>query len=427
MLLNIAYFLFFIATFPHAISRSRLFGFYYAALYIYSAFAIAGYLYLPGVSESIAAYFGDEVGRQALLFTIASMAGFWCVNMVVYRPRERNRAWLIVVRRAQITMIGSFLVALLTVTFIVLFALNFSTLSWYIFEETDTLPLQTSIFLALYKSIVGVLATGYVVLRSKDIASNRLYQICYVLLMSCFLFASVRLGNRTDPAAVLLGVIIYETSIRKLRLRTIAAVGTGVLIAVLALSVIEYFRYTDGGIQAPLLERIARNDYYAPAHMLFAAIAFNFVDPVTVLQSNGGNSLILLGQPYLQQVITELFRTNIATRSAGYAFYIFAEGWMFAGWAGVAYNAIVPSIGLWLWNRISSTSDRLVNQIAIALVACMLLNVTRGQSSYFIKYLYTFIVPNMALVFIILGGRVRPVGRQDDQPVPSNIESGARP
>jgi hypothetical protein len=422
MLLNIAYLVFFLSTFPYAMTRNRLFGFYYAALYIYSAFAIAGYLYLPGVSESIAAYFGDEVGRTALIFTLLSMTAFWVVNMAIYRPKPARRAWLLVSYEKRVTTFGGALTGAFSIVFIGLLALNFSTLSWYIFEETETLPLQTVIFIGLYKTTVGILASGYVIIRSRDISRNRVHVTSCLLLALAFLIASVRLGNRTDPAAILLGIIMYETLVRKLRLRSIAIVGSGVLIAVLALSAIEYFRYTDGGIQAPLLERVVRNDYYAPAHMLFAAIAFNVVDPWIVVQSNSGNALILLGEPYLQQVVTEMFRSNIATRSAGYAFYILAEGWMFAGWAGVLYNAIIPSIGLWLWNRLSCTSDRLFNQIALALVACMLLNVTRGQSSYFIKYLYTFVIPNLGLAAIVLGLRLRPAWRDDQAFIPAMVD-----
>jgi hypothetical protein len=412
--MNLAYLAFFLATLPFAMARNRLFGFYYAALYIYSAFAIAGYLYLPGLSESLAAYFGDEVGRTALLFTFASMAGFWSVNMLIYRKGAERRASLIAWHANAVTASGTAIFAAIVVIFIGLLVVNFSTLSWYIFEETDSLPLQTSLFLAMFKTVVGILTTGYLILRSPEIRTDRIFAVFYALLLIAFLVASIRLGNRTDPTALLIAMVLFEALSRKLRLRVIAGIGVAILVGVLALSAIEYFRYTDGGASGPLLERIVRNDYYAPAHMLIATIAFDFVDPATVIRSNSANALILFGEPYLQQTITELFRVDIATRSAGYAFYIMTEGWMFAGWGGIIYNAIIPSAGLWLWNRLASTNNRFANLLVQMLVASMLLNVTRGQSSYFIKYLYTFILPNIALAVVIVGLRFRlPRGQID--------------
>lgn len=421
-MLNVAYLIFFLVTFPYAIARNRLFGFYYAALYIYSAFAIVGYLYIPGLSESISAYFGEQVGHTALVFTFASMAAFWCVNMLVYRSAPARRASLIVSHADKVTHFGGAVFGAIVVLFVSLLAINFSSLSWYIFEQSDVLPVQTSLFIALYKTLVGVLATGYIILRSRDIKTGRPFLTAYLLLLIAFLVAAVRLGNRTDPTALLIGIVLYETLARKLDLRSIAIVGAGLLVAIFALSTIEYFRYTDGGAQGSLLERVVRNDYFAPAHMLFAAIAFNFTDALAVIRSNSANALILLNQPYLQQTITELFRADVATRSAGYAFYILTEGWVFAGWAGITYNAIVPSAGLWLWNRLSCTNSKFANTLMQVLVASMILNVTRGQSSYFIKYLYTFIMPNVILGMALVRMRFQFV-RSRNELIPSYTDT----
>lgn len=417
-MLNIAYLVFFLVTFPFAMARNRLFGFYYAALYVYSAFALAGYLYLPGISESLQAYFGDQIGQMALIFTFGSMAAFWAVNMVIYRGTPRVRAALLVSHAGKVTLFGNCAFAAITAIFIGLLAINFSSLSWYLFEDSEKLPTETAIFLALYKTTVGLLATGYVILRNHEIRRDKFFQAVYVLLGSAFVLASIRLGNRTDPAAIICGMILYETLARKLRIQTIAAVGAVLLVAFVALSAIEYFRYTEGGIRAPLLERIVRNDYYAPAHMLFAAMAFDFVQPLAVIRSNTANALVMLGEPYLQQIVTELFRTDVATRSAGYAFYIMTEGWIFAGWAGIAYNAIIPSAGLWLWNRLGCTNSQFANMLTQVLVACMLLNVTRGQSSYFIKYSYMFVLPNLVLAAIFVGLRIRLPAPHEHESIP---------
>jgi len=390
-------------------ARNRLFGLYYSILYIYSAFAVAGYLYIPGLSESIFAYFGDGVGEESLVFIFASLALFWCVNMVVYRPGVEIRPVAYAWHPPVIPTSGNILMAVLVLTFCGLLAVNFSDLSWYIFEDAGGLPLKTALFMALYKITVGILITGYLAVRSKEILTGRVFVFLYGMLLLGFFVASARLGNRTDPTAFLLGVLLLEALSRELRLRTIAWGAFLALLALLAISAIEIFRYRegDGGGGLPLVERIVRNDYYAPAHMLFAAVAFNFVDPMLVIRSNSANALILFGQPYLQQPITDIFRMDLATRSAGYAFYIFTEGWMFAGRWGVLYNALIPSAGLWVWNKLSSSDNRFASMLLKMLFASMLINVTRGQSSYFIKYLYTFIFPNVGIAMLIVGLRFR--------------------
>lgn len=390
-------------------ARNRLFGLYYSILYIYSAFSVAGYLYIPGLSESIFAYFGNDVGRESLIFIFASMALFWAANMLIYRRGGSARAIIYAWHPPTVSTFGTIFFAALVLTFCGLLAANFADLSWYIFEDSGGLPLKTALFIALYKMTVGILITGYLAVRSKEIVTGRIFGLLYGVLVLAFLVASARLGNRTDPTAFLLGVLLLEALSRELRLRTIAWGAFVALFAVFAISAIEIFRYRegDGSGGLPLIERIVRNDYYAPAHMLFATVAFDFVDPMVVIRSNSANALILFGQPYLQQIVTELFRSDIATRSAGYAFYIFTEGWMFAGPWGVLYNALIPSAGLWLWNKLSSTDDRFTNLLAQMLVASMLINVTRGQSSYFIKYLYTFILPNVGIAMLIVGLRFR--------------------
>lgn len=148
------------------------------------------------------------------------------------------------------------------------------------------------------------------------------------------------------------------------------------------------------------MDRIFHNDYYAPAHMLFAAIAYDFVRPMEVIKSNSANAFILLNYPYLHETVTDLFRLNVANRAQGYAFYIFTEGWMAFGKLGFIYNWIIPTAGLMLWRNIARTNNPLINNVIIAVMACMMINLVRSQSSFFIKYIYTFAVP--ALLFLAL-------------------------
>jgi hypothetical protein len=113
--------------------------------------------------------------------------------------------------------------------------------------------------------------------------------------------------------------------------------------------------------------------------------------------------LILFSHPYLQSTITELFNPGVASRSAGYAFFVFTEGYLFLGLAGFLYNGVVLMLGWALWRKLARTSSREFNLFLLALMGCMIVNLVRGQTSYFIKYLYTFVLPG-ALLYAALAG-----------------------
>lgn len=404
MAVIIAYTVFFLFTFPRAISIDRLFGVYYAALFIYSLFALFGYLFLPGLSESIYAYFGDDVGQQAAYFCFASLAGFFFLNYALLRRRQVSRVVSVSISPS-ITPIGLVALGVVALAFTTMLVLNFGQLSWYVFEYGGGVGSSVGMFLVLYKLSVGFLLVCYCVTRS-DIVAGRVFIALSLVYFIAFLIASVRLGNRTDPAALMLGVTVFELGRRKISFRTLFWTGAVGIAGIIALSLIEHFRYTGGGGERELLARIVQNDYYAPAHMLFAAIAYDFVRPMEVIRSNSANALVLLNYPYLQETVTHLFRPNLATRTEGYAFYIFTEGWMAFGKIGFIYNWIIPTAGLMLWRNIARTNNPFINNVIMSVMACMLINLVRGQSSYFIKYLYMFVVPALLFLALLVAIRV---------------------
>jgi len=373
-------------------------------LFLYSWFALFGYLFLPGLSESINAYFGDDVGYEAAYFCFASLAGFFFLNYALLRKRRVTRVVSVSISPS-ITANGLVALGVVTVAFITLLVLNFEQLSWYLYDYSGAMGGGVSIFLALYKISVGILVVCYCIVRS-NIVSGRVFFALSLLYFLAFAIASIRLGNRTDPAAFMLGVTVFELGRRKISFRTLFWTGAAGITAVIALSLIEHFRYIGGGGERELLARIVQNDYYAPAHMLFAAIAYDFVRPMEVIRSNSANALVLLNYPYLQETVTHLFRLNLATRTEGYAFYIFTEGWVALGKIGFIYNWVIPTAGLMLWRNVSRTNNPFINNVIMSVMACMLINLVRGQSSYFIKYLYMFVVPALLFLALLVGLRL---------------------
>lgn len=398
-----------IITIPILFIRDRLFGIIYALLFLYSVFAFIGYLYMPGLSESILAYFGDQAGYLALYFVFLSMILIFFINFFLYRPKgnhEIEMGFVTNFDKSQNFSIYALTIPYLIISiFIYYLFTNIQNLSWSEAQK-ENISFSFSVFIGIFKLSVGVLITLYVFIREKCFENYRSLIIPFVLYLVIFLYAAVQLGNRTDPAAFIVGVLFLESSRKQLSFKVIFQSIFVIAAAIALLSVIEIFRYDNNYSVASVTERIVRNDYFAPAHMLFASIAYGFVDFGEVARSNFSNSMILQYYPYLQETVTDMFNEGVATRSAGYAFFVLAEGFIALGFLGVLYNAFVITFFVRLWNFLGCTDSRFVNLLIKSVLATMCINVVRTQSSQFIKITYTYFLPVMLIAIIMLGLRI---------------------
>lgn len=400
------YLIFCIITVPALLLRNRLVGTIYGILFLYSIFALFGYLYMPGLSEGILAYFGDNVGHEATLFIFASMALIFVINIALYAGKSQGQAMRGFATNFALS--SRFPILCIAIPYFLAGGLAFlaydnaERLSWEAAQQVDV-PLEFSVLLGLFKLSVGILAAIYVMIREKLRTNYRQLIFPFILYLSVFVVLSILLGNRTDPAALALGIIFYESLKNKINFKMIIKSFVVIFLVVISLSFIEFIRYENNYSVSSLTERIVRNDYFAPAHMLFAAIAFDFVDAREAWQSISNNALILQNYPYLQERVTDLFNPGVATRSAGYAFYVLSEGYIMLGFAGVFYNAFVISLYVRLWALSACTDSRVVNILIQTVLATMCINVVRSQSSQFVKVYYTYFIPVMIIVVIMLG------------------------
>lgn len=400
------YLLFCLVTVPLLLLRDRLAGTVYGMLFLYSIFALFGYLYMPGLSEGILAYFGDDVGHDATLFIFGSMALIFIANMWIYSSGSTNE--LKVGFKTNFVTKGNFPLPCIAVPYFLAGLLGFlafnnaERLSWEAAQQVDQ-PIEFTIMLGLFKISVGILAAIYVMIREKIRLNYRQLIIPFISYLLVFFAISILLGNRTDPAALALGILFYESLKNKIDFKMILRTFAIIFVAVVSLSVVEFIRYENNYSVSTLTERIVRNDYFAPAHMLFAAIAFDFVDASEAWRSISNNALILQNYPYLQEKVTDLFNPGVATRSAGYAFYVLSEGYIMLGFLGVFYNAAVISLFVRIWAMAACTDSRVINVMIQTVLATMCINVVRSQSSQFIKVLYTYFIPVMIVLVIMLG------------------------
>lgn len=405
--------------------KERLYGVYFFLIYVYVIFSQIGYLYVPELSVSIFAYFGEQMWRPATFFVILSGVSLFSFLMFasgplegIIQPRLVARVQLFpAARGGSRHRFASLLITTLLFLQTCIFLFDYSSISWENAqkEEVFSTTLALGIFILLVKLSVGINLALYCLLRqqtaSKQTRSSRKLFVASLLLFLLFTF---KLGNRTDDVAFFLGIVVFETSRLQLRPRHFA-IALGIAAMLIAyLNFLEAHRYEDGPAEVDFATKVLLKDYYSPAHILFAAIGNQATMPFQVITSNAANALMFLGQPYLQAPVTDLFYPGGATRGASYGFYPFTEGYLFAGFYGFIYNGVVLGALLVLWRSLARTGSPEFNDFLLALLGSMMVNLVRGQSSYYIKYLYTFVLPNAALYLCLMNQRVRwqPVQRK---------------
>jgi hypothetical protein len=389
--------------------KDRFFGTYYFFLFIYSVFPIVGYYYYPELSELISAYFGASIWYESVIFVLLSLFSILLFFSLAWKKLFLLWPFSIQIsyRRKSIFSYASLAIICLALIFQIAYLFfQVDTLSYSTVSDQDLIESNVvlSIFFILFKLSVGSNYILYTLIRSRVSVFSR-YIIYLISLFSflSFFFTAYLLGNRTDPLALCLGVFVYE--MYRIKIKPIIALKSLLLILAtfFLLTLVESSRSSASGPSLDFLPSLIAKDYFAPAHMLFAAVSYGLIEPVMVLASNAANSLVLLKYPLLQSTITDLFNPGVATRSAGYAFYVLTEGYLVAGVLGFLYNALAITFLLSLWRRLASTSNPMVTNFALGLMGCMITNLVRGQTAYFIKYLYTFVMPVFFLYLPLVG------------------------
>ncbi|MHB8473607.1 MAG: hypothetical protein ACYDC8_12350 [Gammaproteobacteria bacterium] len=396
--------------------RDVLFGFVYLFLFIYSIFAQIGYAYFPVVSELINAYFGPQVFYSVNIFVTLSFISFFIVFYFLHKYVIKRPAYKVVQSHQRLSIIFYMVVIGHMIGMALYFYLNYDLLTYtnaYDEEFQASQGLPFILFGIGFKLSVAVNLALYFMLRVKTQDAPRINRtfvlVLFLLELTLFIVISFRLGSRTDPLSLMLAVTALEIGLmrgEKTNSRNLLKLAAVYGVVLFTLVMIEAARSQGGAETGSLAERILYRDYYPPFHILIAAMALHYVDTLEVIASNSANALVLLKHPYIQETVTELFNPGISTRSSSYAFYLFGEGYIAAGWIGFIYNGLVVFLGVSLWRRLAHSNHRYYNLFMLSLVATQMANIVRSQSSYFIKDIYMIFLPAMILFF--LGTGLRP-------------------
>ena len=405
----------FIVTGYYIWTRDILYGFVYLFLFIYTVFAQIGYAYFPALSEWIKAYFGPEIFYDVNIFVTLSFVSFFAAFYFLHKYVVRRPAYKVVQSHQRLSVIFYLLVLAHLIFMGWYFAENYDLIAYANASNEDFLIREGVTYIIFgigFKLSVVINLILYFLLRVRvnGAPSINRYPMLALLIFEIILFfsISVKIGSRTDPLALTLAVVVLEMGLINRSPRNYFAwfkIAVVVAAVIYGLTVIESIRSHDAIEVDSLAERILFKDYYAPAHILIAAMALHYVDPWEVVVSNATNALILLNHPYLQTTVADIFNPGVSSRSASYAFYIFSEGYLAVGWFGFIYNGLVVFLGLSLWRRLANSDNHYYNFFMLSLVATQITNITRSQSAYFVKDIYTIFVPAMILFFLATGLR----------------------
>ena len=405
--------LFFLVTWIHLCMQDFFFGGVYLWIFIYTIFTQVGYHYRPDLSASLGLYFGAEVFPEYVAFVTFSFFALYLGLLFAIRFFRKKPVFFvqpIVIPGGRFPLYCVLSAHLGLLTF--LFWFNFGSLDYsYASDEVflSGVGAQFYLFIVLFKLLAVSNGVLYAVLRDRfqrERSHPAVMAVFLALGVALLGFISVRIGSRTDPLAFFLVVIMVELQIglrRGTLLRTLLVILALGLTGGATLTYI--LRVRDGRDRTgDWQSAILANDYFIPSHMLIAAIAFDYHDPVKVLKSNAGNALMKMNQPYIQAVVTDQFNAGSATRSSSFAFFVFTEGYLFGGrYWGVLYNGVVIALGLACWRAFAASNNYFFNMAVTAMLSSQFANVARSQTSYFLKDIYLLIIPGLVVLVLATG------------------------
>lgn len=411
---------FFIVSFAYIIRRDYLSGLYYFFLFVYTIFTQIGYAIYPETAIAARAYYGEELFFDYWLFISLSFFAIFLTFMLFWRSNRsaaednldnvktsypsasRKIAFFAIVTAFNTAMIYSFLS-------------NYESIGY----AGDIFP---SKLLALgfftYGSVIMVLYA-----KLKTFSSNAFEKfLCQILLLvslAVVVAISIRSGQRSQILALAIGIASFEfilspRSFGKKLMKVLPLIITALLFVLVLtnlrmqigyISPLEFMQLFPAAVGESIslfLSSVISQDYFAPSLQLFASMYHRLIFPDEVIRSNALNSVVFMGYPYLAETVGKFINPGV-TRTQGYAYYLLTEGYNFAGWFGILYNALVFWGGLSLWRKLFLRGNRNFNDFMTATMAMHALTAVRGQSVYFIRDIYLFLLPT-ALLFSLATG-----------------------
>lgn len=423
-----AYSAFFVWSFRSIVKSSDLAGVAYATLFVYAIFPMIGYLIAPEVFERKEIYYELQAWYAFYAFIGASTVASAAMYLTLYRMRVKLLPYSLHVSSSRspnwlyFAVTGTLCLAFAVIKYV--YAERFVYVG--IADEAGKL---NQLIAFLHITLGSVALISWMILRSANgVRYSRMgHLVVFITAMGLFLSTSVNFGARSSIIYLLVAFLVFEfaplaTSMRR---RPRLAIKIVVLLPILfwllqALSLlrwqssVSFHDLAEAAISLPEMIELSGLDWRLlffeqdplyPASNLFIAFSYNLVDFMAVLSSNLANSIAFLQHQTLANIVTRA-HLGIEDRDIGYAYYLFVEGFMAVGWAGIIYNGFVWTIGMRMWQWFYTTNNAFLSKGVMCILAFMIVPVMRGQSSAFVKLLWMFGLPAIGLLLLATGLRL---------------------
>ena len=400
-------------------TQDALFTVFYAFLFIYTVFTQIGYVFYPNIAIDMRVYFGIDIFYSYWLFVffsfVTTVVLFFIVRLVRMRHQITQLSANFVIKLPKqvfLFITGSYVIALS-----IIFLLNYEEIryanvgnKWVSFMINS----QPIIILTLYMKFRRF-AHDY-----EKTASAIILSVAVIL----FMLISLRAGQRLVGLSLLVGMLTFEFSpfkdiLKKHSTRLLVMASIVFFFLFFAGRIVDLRNKYNGSVpiealseifvfeqsKAPFdFESILRLDYFAPSSLIFVSMAHNWIKPEEVFRSNVYNYVVFTDYPYLQNILSEVANpVSSFSRSESYGYYILTEGFNFAGWLGIFYNAVMINVGLGLWRLFASTRDKSFNTCMTAVLAILVVSLVRAPSVHFVRTIYLSIIPAAVLISLAIG------------------------
>jgi len=395
----IIFILYFFYTFFDLYKKDILFATFYAGLFIYTIFSQIGYVYLPFLSELRNANYGMDVFWVYYKFVFLSFISIYIMLRIILKITNLKKP---LYRVSFKNNNNKFIVF----TFIIGLFLSVFFISIFLYGGSIQYGQENmGIVSFMYKRNALIAYVLYVIYRQyKNTKISYIYLFFFIISVSLEMSISTKIGSRQDIVALILAISAYELYLGQLNNRTRSILKKLLLFFIFVILLLGYIRENRGVHSSKessgIIENVVNQDYFSPSYMLFTAINYNYVKTDLVIKSNTANSLVKLNVPYLQEELGNIMVPGSSSRQSSFAFYAFTEGYVFMGFYGFLYNGIIFSFLILLWRNLARSNNILFNAFLIGLFVSQVLNLSRGQSGYFIKDLYMiFTIPVLIYLF----------------------------
>ena len=302
--------------------------------------------------------------------------------------------------------ISSFIAILIILISTIIQAINLvineSYIGYQISTHTNALTFISGILFAIS---VGTIVIFYYLLRNQKYVKRKKVSllILFILCIIVFVWYGLKSGNRHVMLQIILGFLYIDIELKYLTKRNFIKYLLYLAILLFGFHMLRVARSGGGLVFDSLLEGLLSNDYYPPAHMLFSAIEYHYINPINVVVSNLANSIVGLGVDTIQMDIMRIMGYGNFSSAYTFAMFVFTEGYVFMGSLGFLYNGMITSSLMYLWRRIANTNDKDYTIVVTAIMICYSIDLVRGQTSYFIRFLWLYLLPNSILYTLLTG------------------------